>query len=711
MKWLVILSSIIGTVLLYLLSSASANTELFSHNYYILLAMTGLLALCLLALVASQIWQLHNKIKEKVFGAKLTLRLVLILTAISIIPGILVYAVSVQFLGKSIESWFDVRVEKALEGGLNLGRSSLENGLGELNKKAKLVALILAEQDEAKHIQTLHRLVDRGSLQVATIIGNKREMQASAGGDESRGPELPSEKMIQLAWKEGAYGVIDTLPGERLALRVLVPIKSERWKTQSKTLQFVQPVPKKIAEDAEMVQTVYLDYQQLVLSRKGLKRLYAITLTLSFLIVLLSVGSVAFYLSEQLSAPLAALAEGTRAVAQGNFSGNYPVQSSDELGALTTLFNQMTAYLADAKQQGEKQQQQIENAKAYLESVLANLSSGVLSLDEKQRLRSANASADLILGVSLQHLMGNSLDQMVQEHALLKSFIDAVKLGFNESPQQEWKKQIERISKQGDQTLLIRGTRLAAAEESGYVVVFDDITHILQTERQAAWGEVARRLAHEIKNPLTPIQLSAERLQYKLHDKLGERDAAFLERAIQTIVSQVGAMKNMVMEFSNYARAPAVRMIPLDLHQLFNEVMGLYEANSSPITLQMKATQHVVTGDATRLRQVVHNLLQNAHDALQKTEDRKIVLSTQNIADGLIEFSVCDNGSGIPEQIRMRLFEPYMTTKQKGTGLGLAIVKKIIEEHEGKVSIVNREGGGTCVLIVLPLMKEKVEVS
>lgn len=710
MKYWVIISGIIGTFLLYLLSSASANTDLFSHSYYTLLALTGLLALGLATLVISQIWQLRVKLKQQVYGAKLTLRLVTFFSLIAIIPGLLVYAVSVQFLGKSIESWFDVRVEKALEGGLNLGRSSLENGLEELGKKAQFVALILAEQEVGRHNATLARLVEEGGTQNAAIFGRNGKVLAFAGGKKEVWPEIPAIETLRLARQQGKYGLIDILPDGRLILRVLIPMQSTRWTDEMRTLQFVQLVPKQLADDAETVQAVYRDYQELSLSRVGLKRLYGVTLTLSLLIVLLSAISAAFYLSEQLSAPLAALAAGTRAVSQGDFSGNYPVHSRDELGALTGLFNQMTHYLADAKHLGEQQQLQVERAKAYLESVLANLSSGVLVVDEKHRLRSSNSSANQILGASLQEMAGITLSEIAAKNVLLRSFIEAVTQGFVKSPTQEWQQQMERMSKNGDQILLLRGNRLSTAEDGGYVVVFDDITHLLQAERHAAWGEVARRLAHEIKNPLTPIQLSAERLQHKLSDQLDENGAQLLKRATQTIVSQVAAMKNMVTEFVNYARAPAARLVPVDLHQLLNEVMGLYEASSSPIILQLGAQQTWLNGDVTRLRQVVHNLLQNAHDALQQVEHPQIIMATENTAEGALKLQVRDNGSGIPEQMKGRLFEPYMTTKQRGTGLGLAIVRKIVEEHGGKITIESQPSGGTCVSVLLPLVEREVEV-
>jgi PAS domain S-box-containing protein len=709
MKYLVIISGIVGTALLYLLSTASANTDLFSHNYYVLLIMTGLLALALAGLLASQAWQLRTKLIQKVYGAKLTLRLVTIFSVIAILPGILVYVVSVQFLSKSIESWFDVRVEKALEGGLNLGRSSLENGLTELGKKGHLVAMILAEQNGRRHNQTLSRLIEEGGAQEAAVFGSKGQLLAFAGNGDRKWTVFPTDEMLRQAWEKDGYSTVEVLPDNQLALRVLIPMKSVRWKEERRTLQFMQPVPRQIAENAETVQSVYRDYQELSLSRLGLKRLYGITLTLSLLIVLLSVSSAAFYLSEQLSAPLAALAAGTMAVSKGDFSGKYPVHSRDELGALTGLFNQMNAYLADAKRKGKQQQTQVENAKAYLESVLAHLSSGVLVVDEQHRLRSANPSANQILGVTLQDMIGNSLPQIAAEHASLRTFIEAVMRGFGEDSPHEWQRQMERMSKSGDQMLLMRGTQLSKTADSGYVVVFDDITHLLQAERQAAWGEVARRLAHEIKNPLTPIQLSAERLQHKLLDKLDDQDAQLLLRATQTIVSQVAAMKNMVTEFADYARAPATLLMPLDMHQLLGEVMGLYEANSCPITLQLGAQRSWLNGDATRLRQVIHNLLQNAYDALQQTERPQIFLATENTAEGALKLTVRDNGSGIPEQLLRRLFEPYMTTKQKGTGLGLAIVKKIVEEHGGKITVESQPGVGTCVSVILPLAVVETE--
>ncbi|HMC13275.1 MAG TPA: ATP-binding protein [Gallionellaceae bacterium] len=709
LKYLVFFSAVLGVLLLYLLSSASANSDLFLHNYYGLLAIAGGLALLLTLLVGYQLWQLINKIRNRVFGAKLTLRLALFFSLIAILPGVLVYAVSVQFLDKSIESWFDVRVEKALEGSLNLGRGALENSLAELSRKGRFIALLLAEKSPEQYDSTLRRLVDEGATQEVSLFNKEGKLLAFATRlPGSAAPDIPDATLFRETIKEGVYSFVDAESDKRLELRVLVLLTpAHLMASEVHILQFTEPVPKQISEDEETVQSVYRDYQQRTLSRLGLKRLYGITLTLSLLIVLLSAVSAAFFISNRMSAPLAALAEGTRAVAQGDFSRLHPIKSSDELGMLTVLFNRMTSQLSEAKDMSEQRQRQVENARTYLESVLGHLSSGVLATDEQFRLRSINKSAAQILGVPLSEMLGKSLPEIVAQYPLLRTFVDTIEQAFAESTSAEWQRQIERLGRNGMQVLLVRGTWLSTAAESGCVIVFDDITHLLQAERQAAWGEVARRLAHEIKNPLTPIQLSAERLQHKLSEKLAEGDAQLLQRATKTIVSQVSALKNMVVEFADYARAPSPKMVAVDMHQLLYEVLGLYEAAHIPVTLHLDAAQFLVKGDATRLRQVVHNLLQNAQDALQEENNPKILLGSSN-QGGVLQLWVQDNGQGFPQDMLARAFDPYVTTKLKGTGLGLAIVKKIIEEHGGGIEIKNIVPNGTRVSFTLPLLIEEV---
>jgi nitrogen fixation/metabolism regulation signal transduction histidine kinase len=702
-KYIILLSVLAGSTLLFLLSSNSANTQLFSTNYYGALVLTGSLAIALAVLVAYQFWCLQQKIKRKVFGARLTLRLTLFFIGIAVVPGVLVYAVSVDFLGKSIESWFDVRVEKALEGGLNLGKNGLDNSLKELSKKTQFIALLLSEKQPSQYQHDLHRLIEEGTTQEAAVFTLSGKPKAFATNGKALLPAVPDSYMLAETLSKGSYSVIDNTINSGLTLRALALVTLNTPEATRFVLQFTQPVEKQIETDAETVQSVYRDYQALVLSRLGLKRLYGITLTLALLVVLLTAVSAAFFISEKLGSSLESLAEGTRAVAQGDFTGQYPIRSSDDLGALTGLFNQMTRQLSDAKTASELQQHQVESAKGYLESVLTHLSSGVIGLDEEFRLRSVNTSAAHILAVPLQEMQRVSLIQLAEKYSLLNSFCHTIKEAFIETTNGEWQRQIQRLSKQGNQILLMRGTQLPKASGGGYVVVFDDISHLLQAERQAAWGEVARRLAHEIKNPLTPIQLSAERLQHKLSARLDGADAELLLRATRTIVNQVGAMKNMVSDFANYARGPVFKLVSLDLHQLIEEVLALYEANAVVIALDLQATRVVVNGDATRLRQVLHNLLQNAQDALLDNPAPLITISTRNEWDQIL-LQVKDNGSGFAENILAKAFEPYMTTKTKGTGLGLAIVKKIVEEHNGHIDIENVQSGGVAITVSLPIV-------
>ncbi len=705
MKYFLILCLGLGAVLLFLLSTASANTALFAQHYPLLLALNGVIALCLLGLVVYQLLVLRKKLAARVFGSKLTLRLVLFFSLMAVLPGALVYGVSVQFLAKSIESWFDVRVDKALEGGLSLGRTTLDNMLKELDKKADTAALSLSELPTAEHLTAINSLREQLGVQEATLFSQRGNIIAFSSSERSGlMPDLPSAALLKQIRQQQTYSGIETIPGKGLYLRVVVPVNVLSLNEDIRVLQLLQPVPKQLAQDAEAVQAVYRDYQELSLSRVGLKRLYALTLTLTLLLAWLSALALAFLISERLSAPLEVLAEGTRAVAQGDFSQRPPVKSHDELGILMQSFNIMTHQLSEARVAAERNQEQLQTAKAYLESVLANLSAGVLTFDEAFGLRSANLSAAHILETEFAQLRGTSLEEWSTGNNALRALSEQILAWFRQSLSDEWEKQLEYPGKSGTRMLLLRGSRLSGAVQSGYVVVFDDITHLLQAQRDAAWGEVARRLAHEIKNPLTPIQLSAERLKHKLADKLDKTDLEILKRSTQTIISQVAAMQNMVDAFSDYARTSERILQPIDLNHLLREVLALYESPALTIKLDLAPKLPQAMGDKTQLRQVIHNLLQNAQDALADVPAPSILVRTE--AQGSrIRLTIQDNGSGFPEQLMTRLFEPYVTSKPKGTGLGLAIVKRIVDEHSGVIQIENIKPHGACVSISLPLAR------
>ncbi|MBK7422170.1 MAG: HAMP domain-containing protein [Propionivibrio sp.] len=701
MKNLIIAAASFGGILLFLLASASANTALFARHYPWLLGLNAIVALSLFALVGWQVRVLWQEHRAKVFGSRLKLRLMLMFGLMAVLPGVLIYAVSVQFVTKSIETWFDVRVEKALESGVDLGRSALDSLLDDLAEKGRAMALDLGELPEVQRRLALSRLREQAGIQFAALFTTGGQLQATATSDLGTVmPPPPSLEQLRQARAGRGYRHIESIGGNELLLRVLLPVSAVGLGMETRILQLTQPVPSSLAINAERVQEVYRDYQELSLGREGLTRIYAMTLTLTVLLALFTAIATAFVLARRLSAPLSILAEGTQAVAAGDFTPRQAIYSRDELGVLTQSFSQMTRQLADARRDTERHRAEVESARAYLESILANLSAGVLVFDRRFMLRTVNAGAQTILDDDFTGLLAESVDAWPREQVFGRAIRDA----FAENENKEWQTQIELDRPGGlPQILLLRGTQLPPGSSGGYVVVFDDVTRLVAAQRSAAWGEVARRLAHEIKNPLTPIQLSAERLQVKLADKLGNGDAEMLNRSTQMIINQVQAMKRMVNEFSDYARMPAPELAKLDLNALIGEVLGLYESSRARIDVALDPELPLVSGDASQLRQIIHNLLRNAEEAQDSFDEAQVRVSTRAI-DGMAELSVSDGGPGFPPEMMARVFEPYVTTKAGGTGLGLAIVKKIVDEHRGRIRINNLQPTGAEVSIRLPLM-------
>lgn len=697
MRILAIVAAAVAAILLFLLASASANTALFSRHYPLLLGLNAVVAVALLGLVMVQLHALWREYRQGVFGSRLKSRLLLMLVLMAVLPGALVYGVSLQFAVNSIESWFDVRVESALEGGLNLGRSVLDSLLAELTEKARGMALDLGDPGSARPA-VLNRLREQAGVQTATLLSaNGQVLSSSSSGLGNLLPDVPSAVQLRQARQGRGLSLIEGDATTGLTLRVLVPVTGDALSVETRVLQLTQTVASSIARSAESVEAAQRDYQELSLGRQGLKRIYTLTLTLTLLLALFAAIALAFFLARRLAAPLLILAEGTQAVAAGDFSPRAALETQDELGVLTQLFNRMTRQLDEARREAERHRSELEKARAYLESVLANLSAGVLVFDHDFLLRAANRGAHAILGDDLTAMKGLSLAQWPGHDV----FNAAIREGFARAG--EWQRQVD-IERLGapPQVLLLRGSTLPEAGGGGLVVVFDDITYVIAAQRTAAWGEVARRLAHEIKNPLTPIQLSAERLQHKLADKLDPASGELLARATQTIVNQVEAMKAMVNDFRDYARSPPAQLQPLDLNKLVKEVLELYETSRVKVAADLSPDLPLVSGDATQLRQVIHNLLANATDALLDETQPEILVATVRDGKGVL-LAVRDNGSGFPPQILAQAFEPYVTTKAKGTGLGLAIVKKIVDEHRGEIRIANRVPRGAEVTIRLPL--------
>ena len=714
MRYILFVSVALGLVLLYLLSLASANTAISGDYYKILLYINIALAGALVVLIGFQLWHLYKKIKSGVMGSRLTLRLLGTFALMAIIPGLIVYLVSVNFLTRSIESWFNVKVESALDGGLSLGQRALDIMLVDIEEKAENMATSLAFQPSKTHYSLLNDLREKSGIQDAVLLTPEgRILSISSNDPNSFLPELPSVGQLRQA-QNRVYGKIEPIPNKGLYLRVLAPVNVQELAGETRILQLLQPVPKSLSNTAEAVQEVYRDYQELSYSRSSLKDNFKLTLTLVLMLAMLSALAIAFVLSRRLTQPLAVLAEGTRAIASGDYSTMLPEHGEDELGILVKSFNSMTRQLDDATKASDRNRARVEAARGYLETILAHLLSGVLALNEKAELRTYNVAASNILGINLAPFENKPFVKISDSQTFLAEFIQMLQAHFEstkntEQTKLELTKQIEIVGPQGKQILLVRATRLPASAGSGFVVVFDDVTSMAQAQRDAAWGEVARRLAHEIKNPLTPIQLSAERLQHKLSSKLSADDANMLQRGTDTIVNQVTALKSMVNEFSEYARAPSAILTKLNINKLIKDVSALYEGGREGV-IQIKIVYNLmpnmpdIKGDATMLRQVLHNLMQNAQDALKQAENPEIEVQT-TFDETSIKLSVKDNGQGFPVDLLAHAFEPYVTTKVHGTGLGLAIVKKMIEEHFGQIKIENNPTGGACITIALPIEK------
>ena len=695
MRLLVILGAALAGVLLYLLATASGNTSQFAEHYPLLLGLNAALAALLAALVAWQIRGLWRAYRARAFGSRLTVRLLALLAVMAVVPGALVYTVSVQFLSRSIESWFNVKVDAALEGGINLGQAAIDQTLGELQVKARAIAAELADRPASQQVGVLGRLRAQAGVQEAVVVNASGRVLASSSEDVTRlVPELPTPQALRQARATRTYAAVDAAAGKPLALRVVVPVATLALADEPRYLQLRQTVPEQFGRSAEAVEAAYRDYRELALSRQGLKSIYIVTLTLTLSMALLVAIALAVLLANRLSLPLANLAQATQAVARGDFSRQTPVISRDELGVLTESFNSMTRQLEEARRVVEANRMALESAKARLENILANLSAGVLVFDGALALSICNHGARAILGADLE------------------SFAAEMREQFRAHGAQAWQQQTEL--KGTGKTLLLRGTALADDPGGGHVLVFDDITQLMHAQRATAWAEVARRLAHEIKNPLTPIQLSAERLEMKLAGKLGGDDADALARGTRTIVNQVAALKNMVDDFRDYARLPAPVFAALDLNALVQEVLALYEASNAPIVRKLAPGLPQVRADSAQIRQVLHNLVQNAQDALEHRKhaaEQPVIEVCTAAAGERVRLTVADNGGGFPEEMMARVFEPYVTTKPRGTGLGLAIVKKIIDEHRGELTIENRAARGASVTILLPASESSAKAA
>ena len=717
-----LLSGLIALILLLLLSTATSNTEFFDQYFIwlyaanIVVGILLLLTIIILAVVISIRWRKGR------FGTRLIAKLAMIFALVGVVPGLILYSVSWQFVSKSIETWFDVKVESALNSGLELGRVTLRIAQEEILAEGKFIAEQVVQVPPGTSSEQVGGMVakirNQFGIQEVSLFNMQRTLILSTESRPQQFFPAPSAEVVAEAFQKNGITFLDEIeltkgqPGYRV--RAIVPIVrqkaiasktgSSRYVDDKYFLQLVRFIPEPLAKNIYAVESAYSEYQEKALGRIGLRKMYIGTLTLTLFFALFVAVTLALLLGRQLAQPLLMLLRGTQAVAQGDLSPKPELDTGDELGMLTRQFNVMTKQLSDARDS-------LQESKSFLETVLGNLTAGVCIFDNNFNLASSNPGAAKILGRDLLPITGKTLstvaelaefDSAVREGFATQNLITSAKTEGANKAELVWQKQIQvnpvnEYENDLGSTLFVRGTQLSPSLK---MIVFDDISDVIAAQRSIAWSEVARRLAHEIKNPLTPIQLSAERLQQKLVGKLSPDQDEMIERSTNTIIGQVQAMKQMVNEFRDFAKTPSPTLGSLDLNGLIQEVMGLYEGSNIGVRLDSRCPR--VMGDPTQLRQVIHNLLQNAQDATLETNRpaQLIEITTELVqiqdADqnrSAVRMTITDSGPGFQAKILARAFEPYITTKSKGTGLGLAVVKKIIDDHGAKIEIRNRKQG------------------
>ena len=718
-------------LLLVLLSIATSNTEFFDNYFIWLYAANVIVGICLTLVILTLVIVIAVRWRKGRFGTRLVAKLAMIFAFFCVVPGLILYGVSLQFVSRSIETWFDVQVESALDAGLELGRVTLRVAQEEILAEGNYIAEQIVQIPSGATSEQVGAMVMKArnqfGIQEVSLFTIQRNLILTSESRPKKYFPAPAPDVIAEAFKKKGATFIDQIEmdgGQRgYRVRAIVPIvrkkhianKSDSGKEVEDKyfLQLVRFIPGPLAKNIVAVESAYSDYQEKSLGRTGLRKMFVGTLTLTLFFALFVAVTLALVLGRQLARPLLMLLKGTQAVAQGDLSPKPELDTGDELGMLTRQFNVMTRQLADTRTS-------LQESKSFLETVLGNLTAGVCIFDKNFNVVSSNAGADRIFGQDLTQLdgrpLGDSPALIEFEQAIKEGFatmklavsMDGEKLAIDKNKSAPvWQKQIQLHSTNEFEnelgvTLFIRGTELTADLR---MVVFDDITDVVSAQRSIAWSEVARRLAHEIKNPLTPIQLSAERLQHKLAGKLSPEQEEMMNRSTETIIGQVQAMKEMVNDFRDFAKTPSPQLKSVSINTLTQEILGLYEG--SPIKIQLDSRCPNIMGDPTQLRQIIHNLLQNAQDATLegKYQAEPVEVKTELVSYGelsgvpqnAVRLTISDSGSGFPAKILARAFEPYVTTKSKGTGLGLAVVKKIVDDHGAKIEVRNRMQGDEVI--------------
>jgi nitrogen fixation/metabolism regulation signal transduction histidine kinase len=709
-RWLlaIMFAALVAAILL--MADATQSVAYFGRLHNLLLPINTTLLVVFIALIVYNIGRLIGRLRRQAPGAKLTLRLVLLFVLTASMPVFIVYTFSIWLLERGVDSWFDVKVESALQDAVDLSRASLDLHIRTLRQQAEPLVSEFIDADSFNATLLINDLLGTtGAAEIALFDSNTRIIASGNAEPSAAVPQLPAESVLQLVLQGESYVTLDPTSDARLQIRMVYPVPSDSAAGETRLLQFLYPVSDRIGNLASNVQDAFGQYNELIYLRTPLKQNFILVLTLVLALGALFAVFAAFYWSRVLVAPIQELAEGTKAVAAGQYHKKLPVRQHDDLGMLVVSFNRMTERLTVARDTTIINQRIIENQRTYLQTILEHLSSGVMSLDSSFALKTINAASSEIFNINMSQFIGRQFVQIGTTHNFLKDFCTLVASKIRETTE-EWQVEMEIFTPQGRKTILCKTVKLPSEEESqrGCVLVFDDVTTLLQAQRDSAWGEVARRLAHEIKNPLTPIQLSAERLRRKLLPNLAPEQSELVDRATHTIVQQVESMKLMVNDFSDYARMPTMEPTPLDINSLVLDTVELYKGDQKSVDIQLDLDTNSlnIRGDSVRLRQVIHNLIKNAIESMPEGEKCTLTINTfpfeyTNAKYAGIE--IADNGPGFPTDVLGRAFDPYMTTKPKGNGLGLAIVKKIIEEHNGVIRATNQKQGGAAINIRFPL--------
>jgi len=707
---LIIAALVLGVLALVLLGRTSQNPEEFGRLHDILLAINAAGVCILIVLIVGNLVRLVRDHWRGVPGAKLKARMLAAIVGLVVAPLVIVYLFAVQFLSRGIDTWFDVEIQDGLNDALTLSRAALDRRIHTSMEHTRQIASELLRSDGGDLVATLGQLRrDAGAIDV-TVYGRNYLIIATSHQDLAAPfPAPPPEDVMLQLRQSGSYVGINPVGNGNYQVRAAMLLPSARLGQEPFVLQAVYPVGERIGVLVDSVETTYSRYNELVFLREPLKASFALTLTLVVLLSVLAAVYGAFFFARRLVAPILSVVAGTRAVAEGDFDTRLSVTSRDEIGFLIDSFNQMIQRLSHAREEARLSEQRVDKERAHVEAILARLSTGVIAIENDGRIRHANDAANAMLDTDLTGAIGSRLETLIEEHATLAEFMAGIEAHLA-SEDAQWREQVSVQGASGRRVFVCASTALPAEDDEpgGSIIVFDDVTALLQAQRDAAWGEVARRMAHEIKNPLTPIQLSAERIRRRYLDGMKEMEAEVLNRATNTIIAQVEAMRDMVNAFSDYARAPEINISRFDLNKLIREVVYLYKTPDSHAQLRLDFDTSIpdIDADSARVRQLLHNLIRNAFEAMEGQSDAQLEIATSMVEFGgrdYAEISLCDRGPGIDPKTIDRLFDPYVTTKNKGTGLGLAIVKKLVEEHGGTVSAENLESGGAVLTVRLPI--------